>query len=264
MMRTIVLHGQLRSQFGKSFQLDVKTISEAVRALCCQLPGLRQTLSRGHYRVRWYGKGKKVDLPKQALKLNLGEGNIHIAPVVVGGAISSGVWFLIAGAILVAAAFVFSPALGALLGEGGTVAGGLGTTAFSIGTLGSVTYGNIASLGFGLMLLGAGQLLAPQIQSSQFQESMFAVPENNTNQGVPVPLIYGTFLVGSVTISTALIDANVPIGENFSNMTFVVPGKGGFTAGTNQLVPTNQTSKTQSTQQGPLVYSGLPGSGGNI
>lgn len=50
MMRTVVLHGAL-AQFGPTFDLDVKSPVEAIRALIVHIKGFRQEIREGHYRV---------------------------------------------------------------------------------------------------------------------------------------------------------------------------------------------------------------------
>jgi len=43
-LTTILLYGQLR-QFGRSFQMSVRTPAEAIKALCVQIPGFERFLS---------------------------------------------------------------------------------------------------------------------------------------------------------------------------------------------------------------------------
>ncbi|WP_413784534.1 hypothetical protein [Edwardsiella piscicida] len=53
-LASIRFHGDLQ-RFGSRFDLHVNTAAEGIRALCIQLPGLRQQMSQGHYQVRIAG-----------------------------------------------------------------------------------------------------------------------------------------------------------------------------------------------------------------
>lgn len=59
-IRTVKLYGQLR-QFGKSYQLAVRTPAEAVKALCVQIPGFERFLSNAKSRGLVFAvfRGKK-------------------------------------------------------------------------------------------------------------------------------------------------------------------------------------------------------------
>ena len=53
-MVTIKLLGELGRRFGRQFQLAVKTPAEAMRALCMQIPEMRQyLLESGEKGVNW-------------------------------------------------------------------------------------------------------------------------------------------------------------------------------------------------------------------
>ena len=69
MMRTIVLHGAIGEEFGRSFRLDVHSPREAVHALILQLRGFRDALRRGHYRVTRYRRGRPFDFGEEMLRL---------------------------------------------------------------------------------------------------------------------------------------------------------------------------------------------------
>ena len=50
-MVRVKFYGDLK-RFGGEFRLEVKDAAEAIRALCIQIQGLRQTLRNGMYKVR--------------------------------------------------------------------------------------------------------------------------------------------------------------------------------------------------------------------
>lgn len=60
-MTTIKLYGQLR-QFGRSYDLAVRTPAEALKALCVQIPGLERFISNARSRGLVFAvfRGKKT------------------------------------------------------------------------------------------------------------------------------------------------------------------------------------------------------------
>ena len=82
-MTTIKLYGQLR-QFGRSYDLAVRTPAEALKALCVQIPGLERFISNARSRGLVFAvfRGKK-NIGESELNYQ-GQGDIIIAPVIVG------------------------------------------------------------------------------------------------------------------------------------------------------------------------------------
>jgi predicted phage tail protein len=200
-MRTVHLHGRLGKEFGRSHRFDVATAAEALRALNCAFPQkFVQAIEHGYYKVVRGDKRSGMHLDIDLINLfNLGQADLHIIPVAKGAGNNSGKGAakIVLGAVIVGAAIFFS---------GGTLAAplsGLGSTAFSVLGAG-VTYGNIALIGFGLMLAGALTLLtkaAPTDTSSKSVGVNGGNIGNSGQQGNGVTLIYGECLVGSTPIS---------------------------------------------------------------
>lgn len=204
MLRTVVLHGAL-AQFGESFDLDVKSPVEAVRALIVQIKGFRQALREGHYRVLKARPARDAeDLSLEELKLRLGRNNeIHIVPVIAGSA--SGLGKILAGVAIIGLAIAAPYALG--------LAGGLSATFGSIASIGfsGISFGSIAGLGAAVALSGVAQMLSPAPTLAGGTASvdtkasfLFGSADNVTQQGVPVPLVFGEFVTGSVVVSVGL------------------------------------------------------------
>ncbi len=217
MMRPVYLHGALGRKYGKVFHFDVKCASEAIRALCVQLKGFRNDFSKGFYHVVWKAN-RKIHLSLDGTTMILIGGAIHIIPVLAGASNkTTGLFIMLAGAALLATAFILAPEIGLSIGGAAltTTSSSLAATAISLGSLGSITYGNIAMMGFGLLLLGAGAALAPQISDpiASTGRGLFSAPENVSAQGLAVPLVYGRFLVGSIVISAGLSNVSVPPGS---------------------------------------------------
>lgn len=221
MVRTIVLHGSLAEQFQEHVIFDFKTASEAVRALCGLFENFRNALLDGEYQILWSPNGVDISLGLGTLALEHEFGDLHIVPVISGsggGRNLTASIELIAGAALLATAFVLAPEAGLLTAAGGGLFGAdLSATAVSLGGLMAVTYGNLATLGFGMVLLGAGQLLAPKPADSTNaaldSSALFSSPGNISTQGIAVPAIFGRFLVGSIVVSQGISNSNVLVGQ---------------------------------------------------
>lgn len=197
MLRTIVLHGALGAAFGREFRLDVPSVGQAVKALMVQLPGFRAALREGHYRVTRFRRARPFDLDEQMIKLPLGSAEeLHFTPQIAGaGAPSRGASTgkIIAGVALVAAAVALSIA---------APAGGAFFAATLFGT--QITTGMVAAVGIGIALSGIAGLLSKQPTQGN-SSFIFGGQDNVSDQGGPVPLVYGgPALTGSVGISAGL------------------------------------------------------------
>lgn len=201
MMRTIHLHGRLKKQFGAQHRFDVATAGEGLRALNCAFPGeFVAALRDGSFKIvrgdKMKGMVLDIDLVNQ---LNLGAADFHIIPVAAGAANGKGTAKTILGAVLIGSAVFLS---------GGSLAAPLSASGAAMG----ITWGNIATVGLGVMLSGAASLLAkPSDQTAQDTKAddsshMLNGPGAVPAQGAAIPLIYGECLVTPVDIS---IDADI-------------------------------------------------------
>ncbi len=212
-MKTVVLYGRLADEFGARHRLAISSPAEAVSALEANNPGrFMRALREGHFRVGRTAEHSGFE--ESELLMQTGADEVHIEPVVAGAKNSRGKGAVTAilGVALIATAVVFS---------GGTAAAGLfsnmGATAFTVAGS-AVTYGNIAMLGLALTLNGVATLLAPSMNATGPLERpderpsfLFDGPVNMTEQGGPVPLLYGRMRVGSVVISAGLSSERMPV-----------------------------------------------------
>lgn len=198
-LRTIHLHGALGRRFGRTFRLAVATPAEAVRALCCQLAGLRDALRAGRYRVLAGPRGRRRVRSEGELHVGFGV-ELHIVPV-IAGANGKGlaIGLTIAGALLLAAAFAAPLLLGGGLLAGATI-GGISTT-------------TIGLIGASLALQGVSMLLAPKPKTSGDDKTldsyMFGGTPDRPVAGRPVPVGFGTFRVPCIPISVQLKNVRV-------------------------------------------------------
>ena len=193
MLRTIRVYGKLAKFLGKrQFKADVANAAEAVRFLVTNFPKLEPHMADQHYRVCL----GEEDLGEEDLHTPAGtKVPIKIIPVVAGkGAVGR----ILLGVALIAAAFIFFPA-----------AAGAASTLFGLSATGAIFFG----VGASLVLGGVAQLLTPvpKINSAGTDSDndprrtySFSGIQNTSRQGVPVPVIYGEMIVGSVVISAGI------------------------------------------------------------
>lgn len=190
-MRKIYLHGSLGEEFGKVFELEVKTAGEAVRALSANFPKFYNAIRDGAWHVV---RGKNIDqgmsLDEEDIRdFNLGRGDLHFVPAVAGSKNRGGLLKVILGVVLVGAAFLFT--------------GGALATPLMGGALGGITGTQLALMGAAIAVAGVSQLLAPEEDGEDKEEHSFTMsgPGSTQEQGTPVPLIYGEVIAGAVLVS---------------------------------------------------------------
>jgi len=202
-MVTIRLLGEAGRRYGRRFQLAVKTPAEAVRALCLQIPSLRQyLLESGEKGIDWrvvtdHAEGLDEDQMLWPMSKRL-----VLAPLPAG---RGGVGKIIAGVALVGLAIVTG---GATIGLFGLIA----PIAVSpiIGAIGaSLIFGGVADLltptpkmpnvkGGGLG--GGSSATSGRSQEEQLNSFAFDKSNANTVQGDVVPVLYGERIIGALPV----------------------------------------------------------------
>ena len=189
MLRKIKLYGQLAKFIGKRvLTADVATAAEAVRMLAANFPGLEQHMAEQHYRVTV----GTYDLALDEIHDPAGQQDIKIVPVIAGAGATAKI---ILGVALFALATFATAGGGAIFGA---------AIAKNIGFLAATQ-----AFGISLALGGVAQLISPVPKVPQGRDSdndprktfNFSGIQQTSRQGVPVPVVYGRTLVGSVVIS---------------------------------------------------------------
>lgn len=205
-MKTIRLTGRLAKKFGSKFSLDIHSPAEAIRALCTQIAGFEAELLKGAYRVlRVYADGAQKPYNESNLAFALGTAHtLRIEPV-AQGAKQGGLLQIVFGVALVGAAFLLT---------GGVLSG----TAITL--FGSAITGTQLALVGGLMAIaGASAMMAPTMEQAtddnkEKSSAMISTPSNKTEQGHPIPLVYGRrVFVGSVLAGYAVTAEEFDDGE---------------------------------------------------
>ena len=193
MLRKIRVYGKLAKFLKRRvFEADVASAAEAVRFLLANFPQLEPHMNDQYYRVSVGDYSLTLD----ELQDPAGMQEIKIMPVIGGAGGNAGITQIIAGAALIAFAVVT---------VGGGIAGlGLG---FSAGTAAS-----IGLVGASLIFGGVAALLTPTPQTPTGPDTekdprksfSFSGIQQTSRQGVPVPIVYGETIVGSVVISVGV------------------------------------------------------------
>jgi len=213
-MKVVKVYGALKERLGGqgTFELDVFSAAEAIKALCANFVGLD----------KWFFDSGNDGIGFQVLlgKTEVGEDNcenllypwsekevFHITPVVTG-AIKIGRAFrrFITGAIIV----------GLAMWTGGISLGFSSTTFLTTaGTWATAKWYIKAAilLGTSLMLSGISEMLTPVPQAPpearKLQSFSFSGIQQTSSQGGAVPIVYGKCFVGSSVLSVGLDTDNV-------------------------------------------------------
>ena len=203
MLRKIKLYGELAKFLGqKTFEAEVHSAAQAIRFLVVNFPQLEAHMADRYYKVLvgdWEIKQEEIHYPN-------GQEDIKIVPI-VGGEGGQGTGRFLLGIALVGAA-IFLPGAAPVLGAGGFTAAGTGFVATSAAIIGNI--------GIALALTGLSQMLTP-VENVREEEQdprrsfNFSGIQNTSRAGVPVPVIYGQTMVGSVVISAGIENEQVEV-----------------------------------------------------
>jgi len=197
MLIEVKLLGELGRRFGRKYSFVANSPKDVISALSHQIDGFKQYLMDAHERNIAFklinDKADGMDYEQVLMPCK----RLVIAPVVGGG---GAIGKILIGVGLIALSFV-SFGAGAWVGLGAVLA--TAGTATPLAAAGSLL---AFKLGAALLFTGIAELLAPSPSSGSDKESfLFDSADNTTNQGTPVPVLYGKFLA----ISPALISSSV-------------------------------------------------------
>ena len=201
MLRKVKLYGKLAKFVGhKEFDVKVNTVGEAVSFLLNNFPELEQYMSPKYYQV----KVGNFDIDKDEIQYPVGKEDIHFVPAITGAG-RGGFGKILLGAALIAGAFFMPVAVPYAPLSFGVKTGFVG---------GSLLAKSMAYVGSALVLQGVSELLFPLPKPQDFNSEQdpqlsfsFSGLQNTSRAGIPVPIVYGEIITGSVVISAA-IDTN--------------------------------------------------------
>ena len=186
MLKTIKLYGVLGKKFGKEFHLAVESTREAVKALSVQVPGFEQFMLTAHEQGLAFAVFQDDEnISEDQIDFETGAKVIKIVPKVIGAG-GNGIFQVVIGAVLIAAAFV----------TGGT----------SLAAWGALQ-GALVGAGVGMMVGGIAQMMMPKMdEGDQNQDGNrankgFGGAVTTIAQGNPVPILYGQREVGGFIVN---------------------------------------------------------------
>jgi predicted phage tail protein len=195
MLRKIKLYGKLAKFIGhRVLEADVASAAEAVRFLLANWPELEAHMHDQHYRVSI----GTYDIDLEELHHPAGAAPISFVPVVAGAGATARI---ILGAALIVGAFFTGGATIGLLGLAAPIA--VSTVLLGIGA--SLVLGGVAQLLTPVPKIPQGVSNSGKDTDDDPRKSYsFSGIQNTSRQGVPVPIVYGETIVGSVTISAGI------------------------------------------------------------
>ena len=209
-LRTIRVYGTLARLIGRrELRAVVSSVPEAMRFLMANFPQIE-----GHLKGRFF-KVKVADwaLTQDDLDAPIGQTeDIHIIPAICGAGGDGPLVGILAGAALIG--------VGLLVPFGGSV---------------------LVPLGLGLLLNGVAALLSPTPEvadkdNDPARSYNFSGIQQTSREGVPVPLVYGDIVTGSVVLSVNIERDDEKLGAGDGEGIFE-PGIGDNTYNLNERYP---------------------------
>lgn len=199
-MTTILLSGSLAKKFGRehSRMLESGSVQEAFSALKHTLEGFADfvaDLSRRGTKFAIFRNRENVGVDRLTMS---GASEIRVVPVIVGSK-SGGLLQTVLGAVLIVVGVV--------------------VTGMSFGSAAPVGAALIG-VGIGMVAGGILQMLSPTPKAPSQEDQgatenkpsyLFNGAFNSTQQGVPVPVVYGQMLVGSSVVSVGTWSEAIPV-----------------------------------------------------
>ena len=193
--RKIKLYGDLAEFVGvKEIETEVHTIADAVKCLLGNYPQAENYMMDKNYKVIVNEKPRSLE----EIHYPTGQSDIKIVPVISGQ--GRGFGRIILGAALIGI---------------GMASGGITFSSFfnpavvpyapGFASAGLMTKATI-TIGASLVLGGISQMLTPLPDDSTEEPNSFQFnsPLNTSMAGLPVPILYGERMVGSVVISAGI------------------------------------------------------------
>ena len=216
-MKVVKVYGALKERLGGqgTFEFDVFSAAEAIKALCANFAGLDKWLiDSGDDGIAYkilLGETQVGHDNLENLLYPWSEKEVfHITPVITGAIQLNpfkwkGPWKnIVVGAAIVGVS-IFAPGIGlAATGGWSMSAAGIasGIASANVFALGA------AAIGGGLILGGVAELISPTPkkppEAKLLESFSFSGIEQTTQQGGPIPICYGKCFVGSAVLSSGI------------------------------------------------------------
>ncbi len=184
MIRTIHLHGSLRSLGADRIELAVETPLQLVLALRSSIKGFRAYCDQHKVALAYFENGKPAALTQEDFNLRLGSiTDIHLVPETEGAGVEAS-------------------AIYAAIAEGA-----YWTAAYYI----AINIAIYVAAAYVVSALAPSPDVSGGISKAEERPSfLYNGPENVVEQGYAVPIIYGTHMTGSVVVSAGIEVEDIP------------------------------------------------------
>jgi predicted phage tail protein len=213
-MTHVKLMGELGEKFGTDWHMATSSFRDIFKLIDCQTEGFRNYIRESA------DKGIDFDILNgedfledgYSVMLEKPQDLVIITPIAAGAG-ASDIFKIITGVVL----FWFGPGWIASLTTEAQVAAGVANTTgvttqasqMAIAKYGQVAAWGVSTLGVALAMSGVVGYMTPESPSEAGDSYLFDGPQNNTKQGVPVPLLYGQLIVGGAITNFGFIDSKI-------------------------------------------------------
>ena len=208
-MTHVKLMGELGEKFGTDWHMATSSFRDIFKLIDCQTEGFKQ------YILESAEKGIDFDILNgeefledgYSVMLEKPEDIVVITPKAAGAGFSDALKVII-GAILIWYGPGWIENLAFEAAEAAALAGNVERGA-AIYKYSKVAAWGVQTLGVGLAMSGVVGYMTPESPSEAGDSYLFDGPQNNTKQGVPVPLLYGELIVGGAITNFGFIDSKI-------------------------------------------------------
>ena len=193
--RKIKLYGDLAEFVGvKEIETEVHTVADAVKCLIGNYPQAENYMMDKSYKVIVNEKPRTLE----EIHFPTGQSDIKIVPVISGQ--GRGFGQVILGAALIGIGMATGGITFASFANPAAIPYAPGFASAGLMTKAAIT------IGASLVLSGISQMLTPTPEDTTEEPNSFQFnsPVNTSIAGLPVPVLYGERMVGSVVISAGI------------------------------------------------------------
>lgn len=188
-MAKIKFYGSLKRFADEPLELEVSSFKELMSGLFTQIKGLRQHIRKGYYKIRVGSKYLSEEQLKTTPIIDLKDGcTVHLTPVVAGAGKGGGGLQMIAGAVLIAIAYI---------NPFGYLSGPMVTAMYAAGA-------SLAMSGAISLLTRPPDMNTKIDEGEKKQSTSFSNLRNLTPQVRPIPLFYGKMMTSLILVSQGI------------------------------------------------------------
>jgi predicted phage tail protein len=191
MYKRIKLLGKLGQKFGREWKLDIDSPAEAIRGIATNRPEMVDYIrDSSEYGVIYHVLTPDRVFDEATIHSEFAHNTLIVSPQIQGaGALGKG----LLGVTLLASSFFIPGAIGVL---------GLTINSTTVGLLGA------ALIGQGISQALSSSPETPDSDQKKKESFLFQNAQEVTQEGRPVPLVYGEFAVKSPIVISSSIDTS--------------------------------------------------------